>query len=583
MIDQVVTSESLIAGSTYWPQFWKASFTCPFEKCFGGCEKAAKSGKDRGAYVCDPVNIYRIYQFQRAPCLVYSFGKDPTFAFEHTAEKILRRCSIHAFYPKMLSTEALNRLPGYIHYHPFGLSGKEKEVDGIKYMPLASLTKKFLHEGRPLEILKIDDCDGCNIDGLGDALKGIFVRQLLFSPRRMAIGKMMEGSGEWEPGAFHLSQISHLVETLTKDLGYIIFHSSFAISTSTAQVSMIRFASSFAKHDSKPAAPSGLLQAESVAYPRAQGMLQIKRAAHALLATAGATSRTLENFWESKQDALRSLVVPLSPSGFGDSFRFSGKFTFKQRHKENRLDVFEERLESLVRSAGLKMFRRIEYDTDSLGLADSAVSLLQHFGENAGWLQLPLMSPDGKLQNLLPCKGSKFPCKPTDAWLLSTATPLYKLMSPLLPTLRQLRLSNVFPGEIITYHSDDMKGCRCHVAISASSNAYTKIGMQKAPEFPGVAYCGDFSFPHMLYNKGSVVRTHLFFDVDYMGHANAMSLRESKFGQGVLEACKKIHHQPNRQRVLDKANALLEEYKSVYPDVDSQAQAEKYGVEFSAL
>lgn len=580
MIDQVVTSESTIPGGTYWPKFWKPTFTCPFERCFGGCEKASKSGKDRGAWVCDPGNVYRLYQFQRAPCLVYSFGEDPTFKFEHDAEKMLRRCTIHAFYPKKLSHEALSHLPGYIHYHPFGLSGKEKEVNGIKYMSLASLMKRFHHQGRDLEILKIDDCEGCNIDGLDSALKGIFIRQFLLNPRRIAIGKVAGGSGEWAPGGFHLAQSSNLIQTLTTDLGYVVFHSSFALATTSAQVSLIRFGSSFFQNEREPAAPSGLLQAESVAYPRGQTMLQINRESHALQATALSHARTLESFWSSKQDELGGRANPLAPSGFGDSFRYNGKSSFSARHGERRLDIFEERLESLVRSAGLKMFRRIEFEVDSHGLGESAVSLLQHFGESAGWLQVPLMSSDGKMDNLLPCKPH---CKPTDAWLLSTATPLYDLMSPLLPAIRQMRLSNVFPGEIITYHSDEVKGCRCHMPISRSKGAHTKIGMQKAPEFPGAAYCGDFSFPHMLYNKGNVVRTHLFFDLEYQSSENAMTLRETKFGQGVLDACEKIHNQPNRKKVLERAAALLEEYKSVYADVDSQAQAEKYAVEMSTF
>lgn len=580
MIDQVVSEEMTLTGGGYWSKFWLPTFTCPFEKCFGGCEHVSRDGSNRGAWVCDPVNVRRMYQFPKTQCIIYTFGTDPTFSFEHAAEKMFKRCTIHAFYPQQLSTSILNKLPGYIHYHPFGLSGHEKEVNGVKYMPLQALMKRFHHQGAQLEVLKLDDCEGCNIDGLADALKGVFVRQVLFSPRRIPIGKVEEGAGEWAPGGFHLSQVSSLVQLMTNQLGYVIFHSDFNLATSSAQVSLIRFAPSFSEHKEKAAAPSGLLQAASVGHRKGDGMAEIKHEAHALLSKAQTSTRTLASFWESRKDLARR-ANPLAPSGFGNSVRYNGNVgKFSLRH-DDRFEMFEERLESLVRSAGIKLFQRIEYEPDSHGLGQSAISLLEKFGPTTGWLQLPLMSSDGQIDNLKPCMPQ---CKPTEAWkFLPAENALHDLMTPLMPAVRQMRLSNIFPGEIITYHSDEVTGCRCHVPITSLKDAHIRIGMQTTPEWPGAAFCGDFSFPHVLYNKGNTVRTHLFFDVDIKGQENSMILKESKFGRGVLNACRQIFNQPNRLKALVRATALLEEYKSVFMDVESEAQAEKYGIQMSPL
>jgi hypothetical protein len=80
------------------------------------------------------------------------------------ARQISTECEIHTF--DFLSLEQSFNKPSYVNYHAYGL-GKQDRVFGAQMQnqeyTLPSIVKMLGHEGRSIEIFKID-CEGCELE-----------------------------------------------------------------------------------------------------------------------------------------------------------------------------------------------------------------------------------------------------------------------------------------------------------------------------------------------------------------------------------------------------------------------------------
>lgn len=156
------------------PQFyqenWEPEFSCPFERRIGGMG-------DGGKWVCDPHRIKQLSSVRKTkdgdddPCLIYSIGNDGDQGFEHGIMDIIgeETCEIHTF--EVRSQAEMHRLDRdqndedrrktnliNMHFSWGLLSSKESPRPG--YKTLAETVKELGHEGRTIDIFKID-CEGC--------------------------------------------------------------------------------------------------------------------------------------------------------------------------------------------------------------------------------------------------------------------------------------------------------------------------------------------------------------------------------------------------------------------------------------
>jgi len=134
----------------FYEQHYEADFVCQHERRIG---KLADGGK----WVCDPHRIAK-----QDSCLVYSIGSNNDFSFE---EAVLRdigsHCEIHTFDYDDYNEGAKK---AGVHYHQmgFGLDGvsEDPDMEGSKFKSLKTIVKELGHEGRTIDIFKID-CEGC--------------------------------------------------------------------------------------------------------------------------------------------------------------------------------------------------------------------------------------------------------------------------------------------------------------------------------------------------------------------------------------------------------------------------------------
>ncbi|CAE8607759.1 unnamed protein product [Polarella glacialis] len=159
---------------------WK----CPSSLFYGGYT-GGKGGKlpegDGGRWVCDPVGIAKAAEDVSGPgCLIYSIGSDGEFSFEKAIhDQISNKCEIHTFdkkpiefylRPEYTPGYPHERVPSFVNYHIVEISRSKN---------LAQLVKDLGHNGRTIEILKID-CDGCELDTYKEWLDAdVDVRQIL--------------------------------------------------------------------------------------------------------------------------------------------------------------------------------------------------------------------------------------------------------------------------------------------------------------------------------------------------------------------------------------------------------------------
>jgi len=120
------------------------------------CEHERRIGKlgDGGKWTCDP---YRIAA--QDSCLVYSIGSNNDFSFETSVKKeIGPHCEIHTF---DMGNYTVGGKEAGVQYHQYGLS----TTDGGAFRSLSTIIRELGHEGRTIDIFKID-CEGCEYETL---------------------------------------------------------------------------------------------------------------------------------------------------------------------------------------------------------------------------------------------------------------------------------------------------------------------------------------------------------------------------------------------------------------------------------
>lgn len=136
------------SGTNYWLQnHYEPDFACRHERRIG------RLG-DGGKWVCDP---HRLKDPIR-PCLVYSVGSNGDSSFEAAVkEDIGSHCEIHTFDMGNYSSRVE---PTGSEYHQWGLGSKTETLKGKDFKSLSDTVKLLGHEGRVIDIFKID-CEGC--------------------------------------------------------------------------------------------------------------------------------------------------------------------------------------------------------------------------------------------------------------------------------------------------------------------------------------------------------------------------------------------------------------------------------------
>lgn len=244
-------------------------------------------------------------------------------------------------------------------------------------------------------------------------------------------------------------------------------------------------------------------------------------------------------------------------------------------------DQFQSSVKDLLKGTDFRMAMPVNYTFDTERLAESVTDVLTQYGmgvtqhgvakkTHSHWTTVSLTSKDG-LQGDQGCTK----CIPTAVWN-STQGYVHDLLEPILHSMQRVRLSNLFPGELITYHVDygpSSPICRCHVPVTGLDKASTMIGMQRAPSDAGKMYCGDFVFPHTVHNaEGGSVRTHLMLDVKMFKKKH---LARTPLGLAIVNACQDMFHQKGRKSAAHHAQKLLNHYKHQVKDPIDRAAAEK--------
>ncbi|CAM9423907.1 unnamed protein product [Chrysoparadoxa australica] len=135
------------------------------------CEAEVRMGPggDGGKWVCNP------HRIPQQDCLVYSIGSNRDFGFEDAIHRDLPGCEVHTFDWEDYSNSA----PWYISFHRLGLEGsasakqeirpglypmmewsivsqEDAKAMGTPFYTLEGLVQYLGHEGRRIDILKID-------------------------------------------------------------------------------------------------------------------------------------------------------------------------------------------------------------------------------------------------------------------------------------------------------------------------------------------------------------------------------------------------------------------------------------------
>lgn len=184
----------------FWYQNnWEPNFTCLHERRLG-------LWGDGGKWVCDPHRITA--SAGERGCIVYSVGSNNDFSFE---EAVLRDisldCEIHTFDHTIGSVPSNLPEQGNMAFHPWGLSRSDR---GANMKSMATIVKALGHEGRTIDILKID-CEGCEWETVKSWFKGgIKIRQVLV--------EVHAGTKDVVP----LPAMEFM--SFMKQQGYVIFH-----------------------------------------------------------------------------------------------------------------------------------------------------------------------------------------------------------------------------------------------------------------------------------------------------------------------------------------------------------------------
>lgn len=196
----------------YWPgdwhsYNWEVDFSCDAEDTVGGIRDGRK-------WVCDP------HRLNREGCLVYSIGSNGDFTFEVGIQKLAPLCEIHTFDFRDYSSDMVKwGVNGTFHANGLKPSyeswenrtgtktnarfGKPPKRFENKQRTMAQIQKELGHEGRRIDIFKID-CEGCEWKSYLDWI-------------RLDIQQILVELHETPPAA-------HEILTEMHQQGYVIFH-----------------------------------------------------------------------------------------------------------------------------------------------------------------------------------------------------------------------------------------------------------------------------------------------------------------------------------------------------------------------
>jgi len=157
-------------GKDFWQVHYEPTFHCDFSERLG-------AAGDGGKWVCNPSFVAEAVVAGK-PCLVYSVGSRGDISFERAvAHKISKKCEVHVFDPFQGSTWS------FLSYHPYALASSQgdvqKAIEGMPSKTMREIVEDLGHEGRDVDILKID-CEGCEWSTYKDWLTaGVNIRQIL--------------------------------------------------------------------------------------------------------------------------------------------------------------------------------------------------------------------------------------------------------------------------------------------------------------------------------------------------------------------------------------------------------------------
>ena len=138
----------------FWQQNYEPVVSCQFQRRMG-------YRGDGGKWVCDP------HRIQSQECLVYSIGARLEHSFESAVAGGLS-CEIHTFDPFWNKTSAYPTKNAKYHLIGVAANPEYRVIRGKEYrmMTLPSIVKMLGHEGRIIDILKIDiEGEGTNLFG----------------------------------------------------------------------------------------------------------------------------------------------------------------------------------------------------------------------------------------------------------------------------------------------------------------------------------------------------------------------------------------------------------------------------------
>jgi hypothetical protein len=161
---EVGFEQPMSSPRAWYQNNWNEDFSCFAEVGVGGIADGHK-------FVCDP---HRLVQYP-TDCLIYSFGSNGNFDFEHAINQIAPHCEIHIFDP--VNYESKMQEAGVeAHYHAMGLTASYETsqedwtiADQMRdqvmktkfdFRTFQEILEELGHADRRIDVFKID-CEGC--------------------------------------------------------------------------------------------------------------------------------------------------------------------------------------------------------------------------------------------------------------------------------------------------------------------------------------------------------------------------------------------------------------------------------------
>lgn len=169
-----------------WPDLTKFDAFEPEAVCFDEERFGSKNGKrhhswgDGPKFVCGVDRLVEKAQ-NTNDCLIYSVGSNNNVDFEKSCSSTFGKhnCEIHTFDPTVPPNRYVGTAYSTFHDWGFGQDGQHanRSIKGrgnfnFTLMSLETVMKKLGHQGRTIDILKID-CEGCEYVAVTQAFEAI--------------------------------------------------------------------------------------------------------------------------------------------------------------------------------------------------------------------------------------------------------------------------------------------------------------------------------------------------------------------------------------------------------------------------